>query len=106
MKKEEREKLLAELEEKHGEIKSVETALGMAVFRGPTRAEYKRFRAAIHDPRKKADATEMLVRDCVVHPSPEEFDRWCDKKPATPEVCSDAVLTLAGITDEAEAGKA
>lgn len=99
-------KLLAELEAKHGEIKAVETVLGLAVFRGPTRAEYKRFRASLHDPRKKADAAEALVRDCVVHPDPEEFDRWCDKKPAIPDSCSDAVLTLAGITDEAEAGKA
>lgn len=102
----EKDKLIEELTEKHGEIKTVETVLGMAVFRGPTRGEYKKFRAAIHDPRKRPDAIEALVRDCVVHPSPEVFDSWCDKKPAIPEMCSDAVMILAGATDEAEAGKA
>lgn len=105
MKQEEKNQLIEELEEKHGEVTTVETVLGLAVFRSPTRGEYRRFRSSIHDARKRADAGEILVRDCVVHPSLEEFDRWLDKKPGIAEVCSDPVLELAGITDEADAGK-
>lgn len=102
----ERDKLLEELEEKHGEIDTVETALGLAVFRCPTRGEYKRFQTMASDARKRVDAVETLVRTCIVHPSPEVFDSWCDKKPATPSGCIDVVIRLAGITEEMESGKA
>lgn len=93
---------LEELELKHSEVKVVSTVLGDVALRGPTRGEYKLFRKAYHDDKKKPDATESMVRQCVVFPDSTEFAAMLDKKPGIADKCVEAVLELAGLTGEAD----
>lgn len=67
------------------------------VFRKPTRAEYKMFRANSHNPATIADAQEKLARACVVHPSKEAFDALLEDWPAIPEAASGAFSRLMGL---------
>ena len=62
------EKIIETAKEKHGEVFSVAHAGREFLFRRATRPEYKRFRAALFDDRKRADALELLVRSVIVHP--------------------------------------
>lgn len=84
-----------------GEVVLVETVLGSAVFRAPTRDEYKRWREQVHDARKKSDATETLVRTCVLYPDRKTFDTWLDARAGIADECGDAVTDLAGATGRA-----
>ncbi len=67
------------------------------VFRRPTRAEFKRFRAQLHNDEQKADAQENLARSCVVHPPATGFDALLEDFPAIPEACGKALGELAGF---------
>lgn len=49
--------------------------------RRPTRAEYKMWRVAIHDDQKRPEATEILVRQCCVHPDRDAVLALLDKYP-------------------------
>lgn len=87
------------LEVAHGRIAIVRArgAEWEIVFRRPTRAEYKQFRTRLHNPQLAADAQEQLARQCVVHPSPEAFDRLLEEWPAIPEAASGAFSRLMGL---------
>jgi hypothetical protein len=92
------------LKAEHGEVFLVDVCLTMVAFKRCSRGEYKRFRAAVTDERKKADALETLARACVVYPEPKEFDQFLDKYPAAADVIGSKVLEVAGAV-EAEAAK-
>jgi hypothetical protein len=68
------------------------------IFRKPRSAEYKRFRAANHNPALIADAQETLARQTVVYPSPEAFNALLEEWPAIPEAASKAFAHLMGLT--------
>jgi hypothetical protein len=94
---------LKELEDKYGEIARVRGKGGSweVVFRPPTQAEYKMFKAHLRDPRYAPDAQEVLSIQCVVYPSKEEYAALLKKKPAVPEACSEAFMDLVGLNVEA-----
>lgn len=87
---------LDELEATHGRIAHVRSKQGEweVVFRKPTRAEYKQYRARHHNPMQVADAQEILARQTVVYPSKEAFDALLEVWPAIPETASEAFRDL------------
>lgn len=68
------------------------------VMRKPSHAEYKRFRAMLHNEAQKPDAAENLARVCVVYPSRAEFDALLEDYPAIGDACGNALGELAGFT--------
>lgn len=97
--------LVDRLKAEHGEVYLVRAAGAEVVVRPPRRAEYRRFRALVMDESRRADALERLVRDCTVHPAPEELDDLLERKPALAEVVGAKLLELAGAQEEAEIKK-
>ncbi|UZX16560.1 hypothetical protein KQ693_05890 [Thermus sp. PS18] len=99
------EQTLERLRAEHGEVYWVEAAGVGLVVRPPRRAEYRRFRAMTLDPERRGDATERLVRDCVVWPSPEELDRILETRPALADAVASRLLELAGAVEEVQLKK-
>src|SRR4051812_19368289 len=93
---------LADLEAKHVRTAHLIGKGGAweVVFRKPTRAEYKAFRARAHNPAQAADAQEILARACVVHPSKEAFDALLEDYPGIPEAASKEFTNLVGLSVE------
>lgn len=85
------------------------------VVRSPSRAAYKKFRKWASDPSKRDLAIEELVTMSVVAvggcTSTKEDDvsaaweRMLDRRPALSETFGNKLLSLAGMSDEAEAKK-
>ncbi len=78
---------IKELEAAHPKLaRLVHTVDGAEVVeffvRPPKRAEYVMWRKAIHDDEKRPEATELLVRQCCVHPSRDEVLALLDEYPA------------------------
>jgi len=98
------DELLKELESKHQRVCHLRGRDGgwEVVFRRPTRQEYKRFKASMHNPQLAPDAQEQLARQCVVHPSKEAFDALLEDFPAIPEAASEAFSRLMGLAVEAD----
>lgn len=75
-----------ELEAKHPRLKRLYQEIDgeeIELFvRPPTRAEYKMWRQAIHDDSKRAEATELLVRQCTVSPTRDDVAALLEKYPA------------------------
>lgn len=94
-----------ELAAAHGEIAVVVTDLGPAIFRKPSRAEYKRHLSLLFGEKTKPEAIEFLARACVVHPSKIDFDKWLDDKPGIPIVCAEDLTALAGASKAEGEGK-
>lgn len=92
---------IANLKEKHSDIYLLEAGEHEVVVRPPTRGEYRRFRAMATDDRKKPEAVETLLRDCVLYPESAEIERLLEKKPALADIFGGKVLELAGATEEA-----
>ena len=98
---------IEELRAAHGRIEVVNAKNGawQVVYRKPTRAEYRRFRAMSHRPEAIADAQEMLARACCVHPAPATaFDALLEDFPGIPEGSGKALGDLAGMSAD-ETGK-
>lgn len=96
---------LKELAEKHGQIEHVKGGRegDEFVLRNPSRAEYKVFRAAAHQPHLAPDAQENLVRSCMVEPEGGPaidalFDRW--RAAADHPETSAAINRLVGMVVE------
>ena len=73
-------------------------------IKSPSRAQYKQFRSQVHNEARKAEATEILVRQLVIHPSPEEFDQMMEDWPALCDGCGGTLNALAGA-EQIEEGK-
>lgn len=67
-----------------------------AVFRTPTRSEWKRFRAMAHNPQTAPDSQEFLARATCVYPSRDAFDAMIERFPACADVCATRIGELAG----------
>jgi hypothetical protein len=72
------------------------------VFKKPSRPQYKMFRANNQNPARKADAQEILLRECIVFPLRERFDELLNKYPAIPEAeaVSEALVEAMGLEGE------
>jgi hypothetical protein len=92
------EKLKAE----HGEIHLLRASGVEVVVKAPGRAQWKRFRAYVADERRRPDAVETLLRDCVVHPDAAALDAILEKRPGLAETFGNQVVELAGASGEAE----
>jgi preprotein translocase subunit Sss1 len=78
---------IAELDAKYGEVAILRGPAKEyeVVFRRPTRAEYRMFRANINNPAKVSDAQEMLAMACVVHPTRDEYLKLLETYYAIPD---------------------
>lgn len=93
---------LTEIREKHPRAVAL-TACGETVVAvPPSRQVWRRFKLCITDDRKKPDAFEILLRDCVVYPDAHGLEALLDRMPALAEVFGDAVAELAGAGMEVE----
>ena len=99
------EDTIQRLKAEHGELYELEVRGYAVLFRPPRRAEYRRFRALALDEQKRAEALERLTRDCVVWPTPEEFDALLERLPALGEVIGAKLVELAGAMEEVEIKK-
>lgn len=68
----------------------------------PSRAQWRRFKSMASDDRKRPDALEMILRDCLMHPAAPAFESMLDMRPALIEVFGEQVLELAGAGLEVE----
>lgn len=97
---------LAELKAQHPEGKALSVEVrghGIEVFiRPPARAEYRRFRTAAFDERKRADSGETLVRSVIVYPDATALDAMLEKFPGLVETFLERVLELAGAGAKVE----
>lgn len=93
------------LKAEYGEVYLVEVGEAGVIVRPPTRAEYRRFRALAIDEKKRADAVERLVRDCVLWPDADGLDELLERRPALTEVIGGELLKLAGFAEEVEIKK-
>lgn len=94
------------LKQDNGEIFLLTAETGdCIVVKPPTKIQYKRFKDTATNEKKKAYATEDLVRDCLVFPSLEQFNALLEKRPALPDVFGAAVLNIAGGAEEAQVKK-
>lgn len=92
------------LRSEHGEIWEIASDLGTVYIRCPDRALFRRFKAYAVDPKKQADADDMLAREVVVHPSAETFAQWVERRPGlTLKVAACAAEIAQG--DEAHGAK-
>ena len=74
-----------------------------AVFRAPSRTEYKMFRANVHNSARIADANETLsIQTVVFPPSREAFNALLDRFPAIPEALAnnETFRALTGVRVE------
>jgi hypothetical protein len=92
------EKLKAE----HGELHLLRASGAEVVVKPPSRAQWKRFRAYVADERRRPDAVESLLRDCVVYPDAAALDGILEKRPGLAETFGNQVVELAGASGEAE----
>lgn len=94
---------LSELEAEHGEVFVLTEGGETAVFKRPTRAQYRRFRSERLDDRKASTALETLFSGCLVYPPAKEFDAVIDRKPALPDLFASKLLDVAsGAEDPAQ----
>jgi hypothetical protein len=68
----------------------------MIVVAPPTRAQWRQFKAAAADDRKRADSLELLVLSCLLHPDVAALEAMFERRAALPEVFAEQVLALAG----------
>lgn len=95
---------LNELKAKHGELFELraEQTGEVVVVKRPNEVLWKRFRAQMMDPGKKAFAPESLLLDCIVHPERAEVSAMLSRMPGLVEVFAAELATLGGATQTVE----
>ena len=73
---------------------------GAVICKAPNRGEYKRFRAMVVDPDKRAMALETLLFGCCVHPAQAELSQMLERRPGWAEVFGDKLSGWAGAGQE------
>jgi hypothetical protein len=100
-----RDKLIAELKSKHGDVYAI-AAAGEEIFvRLPTVDEIDRFAATGGDKKRGLAPMRQLVADCLVHPSRDAYDEMVRKRAALPITFGGELMKLAGMVEEIEAKK-
>lgn len=94
------------LREKHGELHELPLGEGEAVLvRRPRRADYKKFRGKADREATRADALEILARDCIVWPDVAAFEAMLERRPALADVVGGKLLELAGLSEDPDTKK-
>lgn len=105
--------ILDGLREKHKRIAHLKSSRNLEddktpewefVIRSPKRSEYKQFRSQVHNEARKAEATEILVRQLVIYPTSAEFEALMEDWPALCDGCGGTLNSLAGA-EQVEEGK-
>ncbi len=96
------QKVIEELKAQHGEIHQLSYAGVDVIVRAPSRAAWKRYRALMSDAARRADSFEVLLRDCLLHPSLQELDGILDRRPGLAETFGAELVEIAGLGKEAE----
>lgn len=68
----------------------------------PTRQIWRRFKTFVTDEKRRSDAYEVLLRDCLVHPDAAGLESILDQRPALAETFGAEVAELAGAGLEVE----
>lgn len=63
------------------ELLLIESSMGDVIAKIPTANEMNAFRSKIFDEKRRANATESLVRSCVLYPDREELNVLIQKRP-------------------------
>lgn len=84
-------------------VARVSTDAGDVIVKAPHQAAYRRF---VDAGKTTSDELERLVRPCIVHPTPAQYDDIARELPAVPTLAANAVLRLAGFRAEDVSGKA
>lgn len=87
---------LADLKAKHGNAELVHLPEQGIVLKGPNRAQYLRFKKLQREG-DVSQASEQLVRDCVVYPEPSVLDALLDRQPFLIDVLATEVAQLGGL---------
>jgi hypothetical protein len=97
---------IAALKDKHGPdlhlLRSPDGSIEVVAKR-PGRGEYRRFRRMTLDERKKEDASETFVRDCIVFPDAAELAKIFEVQPGLVDTWASKLIDLAGTAKECEA---
>lgn len=86
---------VAEARAKYPEAKHYVVGKDEVVVRPPNRSEWRRFKRALTDDSKKADAAEQLLSDCCVLPSKDELAAMLERRPGLAEIFGGKVMLLA-----------
>ena len=96
------QKVIDELKAKHQDLTQLSQDETDILVKPPTRPQWKRFRAFMSDERKRPDAMEQLLRDCLVYPELTELDAMLERRPGLAESFGSSVVEMAGLTDRVE----
>lgn len=93
------DEIKSELEAKYGKEKilHVKRVGEEAIFRRPSRDEWRRFLGELGDDDTKAMATERLVVLCCVYPSATELSAILDDKPALAQSWGNELTSFSGL---------
>jgi hypothetical protein len=69
---------------------------GAAIFRSPTKGEYKRWRSMMIDPAQRLEGNEAIVFGCLVYPSVAELRNLFEKRPGFADTWADKLTDWAG----------
>lgn len=95
-------KTIEALKAEHGDVlEAVSVDDVTIIVRPPNRGEWKRFRAAAQDQKKRSDAPGQLLRDVLVWPSLKEWDEILECKPALDDTIAAEVAEMAGAVEGA-----
>ena len=95
-------KIIEEAKAKGDEITQFSQDGIEVLVKPPTRPQWKRFRALIADEKRRPDALEQLLRDCLVYPGLTDLDAILEKKPGLAESFGGSLVELAGLSDRVE----
>jgi hypothetical protein len=102
------DKTVEALKAKHPDVKLVVlTAPGgeEVVVKKPDRIAFRRYRGAMMDDARRADANENLLRQCLVHPDAAAFEAMLDEAPGLSDTFSGKLLRIAGLGNETQVEK-
>ena len=74
-------------------------------FRAPTAAEFQLFKSRAVDKSTSGKASEVLIKQCLLHPTREKLDAYLEKWPGIPESdgAQKAIREMTGMVgDEVE----
>lgn len=93
---------LERLQAKHGadNVALVPTAAGPFIVKGPTDAQYKRFRNGFWKDSQKAEVTEALALACTLYPSSGEAAAAFKAKPLIVEPLANRAVELGGAASD------
>lgn len=94
-------KKLQQLKDQYGDIYELSAMDASVYVKAPSRPSVKRFFATISDDKRRFEALEQLLRDCVVDPSQDELDKLLDRKPGLVATFGGKLMELAGAQEEA-----